>query len=116
MLAHADQSVHGMLPIWSHYANENWCMIGYHAASVLADANAHDIRGWDLKGLEAAIATATVPHFEGLEDYMSSATFPMTEATHRFPNPGICLRRLVHRTIGPSHRRRLRGSGIHPAC
>ena len=30
MLAHHDESVHNMLPIWSHYANENWCMIGYH--------------------------------------------------------------------------------------
>ena len=38
MLAHHDESVHNMLPIWSHYANENWCMIGYHATSVIADA------------------------------------------------------------------------------
>ena len=38
MLAHYDQSVHKMLPIWSHYANENWCMIGYHSVSVVADA------------------------------------------------------------------------------
>jgi len=34
MLAHHDQSVHNMLPVWSHYANENWCMIGYHSVSV----------------------------------------------------------------------------------
>jgi predicted alpha-1,2-mannosidase len=38
MLAHYDQSVHPMLPVWSHYANENWCMIGYHSVSVIADA------------------------------------------------------------------------------
>ena len=38
MLAHHDQSVHKMLPVWSHYANENWCMIGYHSVSVIADA------------------------------------------------------------------------------
>lgn len=37
-LAHYRQSVHGLLPIWSHMANENWCMIGYHGASVIADA------------------------------------------------------------------------------
>ncbi len=40
MLAHYDQSVHPMLPVWSHHANENWCMIGYHAVSVIADAAA----------------------------------------------------------------------------
>ena len=38
MLAHYDQSVHHMLPVWSHHANENWCMIGYHAVPVIADA------------------------------------------------------------------------------
>ena len=38
MLAHFDQSVHPMLPVWSHYNNENWCMIGYHSISVISDA------------------------------------------------------------------------------
>jgi predicted alpha-1,2-mannosidase len=38
MLAHQQQSVHGVLPIWSHHGNENWCMIGYHAVPVIADA------------------------------------------------------------------------------
>jgi putative alpha-1,2-mannosidase len=38
MLAHYDQSIHKMLPVWSHHANENWCMIGYHAVPVTADA------------------------------------------------------------------------------
>lgn len=26
MLSHYDQSVHHMLPVWSHHANENWCI------------------------------------------------------------------------------------------
>ena len=38
MMAHYNQSVHKMLPVWSHYANENWCMVGYHSVSVIADA------------------------------------------------------------------------------
>ena len=38
MLAHYDQSVLKMLPIWSHYNNDNWCMSGYHSVSVIADA------------------------------------------------------------------------------
>jgi predicted alpha-1,2-mannosidase len=71
MLAHQEQSVHHMLPVWSHYANENWCMIGYHAVSVIADAlvkgttdiNAHE-------ALSACVATASVPYFDGLGHYM----------------------------------------------
>lgn len=33
MLAHFDKSVEKMLPIWSFYGNETWCMIGYQAVS-----------------------------------------------------------------------------------
>jgi predicted alpha-1,2-mannosidase len=38
MVSHAHQSVHGILPVWSHAGNENWCMIGYHGVSAVADA------------------------------------------------------------------------------
>ena len=37
MIDHAEQSVHQVLPIWSHAGNENWCMIGYHGVSAVAD-------------------------------------------------------------------------------
>jgi len=37
MVNHAKLSVHKVLPIWSHAGNENWCMIGYHGVSVVAD-------------------------------------------------------------------------------
>ncbi|MDX1462766.1 MAG: GH92 family glycosyl hydrolase, partial [Marinirhabdus sp.] len=47
MLAHQEQSVHDMLPIWSHYANENWCMIGYHSTSVIADAMVKGVGDFD---------------------------------------------------------------------
>ncbi len=71
MLAHHDQSVHHMLPIWSHYANENWCMIGYHATSVIADAIAKGVGNFDQQhALEASINTANVPYFGELSEYM----------------------------------------------
>lgn len=71
MLKHYDQSVHHMLPVWSHYANENWCMIGYHATSVIADAMIKNVNHFDqLHALQAAVNTATVPYFDGLGDYM----------------------------------------------
>ena len=77
MLAHADQSVHGMLPIWSHQANENWCMIGYHAVSVLAEAISMGVPGIDAdRALEAAVETARVPYFDGLGDYIEYGYVP----------------------------------------
>ncbi|PCE64877.1 GH92 family glycosyl hydrolase [Sediminicola luteus] len=77
MLAHQEQSVHGMLPIWSHYANENWCMIGYHATSIIADAMVKNIGDFDQKqALNASVTTANVDYFEGIGDYKSYKYVP----------------------------------------
>jgi len=77
MKAHYDQSVLKMLPIWSHHANENWCMIGYHSVSVIADAlvkgNIPDEEG---KLLEACVATARQKRYDGLAYYMQSGYVP----------------------------------------
>lgn len=77
MLAHHDQSVHNMLPIWSHYANENWCMIGYHSTSVIADAMAKNVGDFDKsRALQASINTASVRYFGGLGDYIDYKYVP----------------------------------------
>nr|WP_264554301.1 GH92 family glycosyl hydrolase [Flavobacterium sp. N2038] len=77
MLAHSDQSVHKMLPIWSHYANENWCMIGYHSVSVVADAIVKGNGNFDKeKALQACVNTAKVPYYDGLEYYMKMGYVP----------------------------------------
>ncbi|OXB21731.1 sugar hydrolase [Flavobacterium tructae] len=77
MLAHSNQSVHKMLPIWSHYANENWCMIGYHSVSVIADAIVKGNTKFDAeKALQACVNTAKVPYYDGLEYYMTKGYVP----------------------------------------
>ena len=77
MLAHHDESVHNMLPIWSHYANENWCMIGYHATSVIADAMAKKVGDFDHeRALQASVNTANVRYFDGLGDYIDYQYVP----------------------------------------
>ncbi|KAF2081464.1 GH92 family glycosyl hydrolase [Flavobacterium sharifuzzamanii] len=77
MLAHSEQSVHKMLPIWSHYANENWCMIGYHSVSVVADAIVKGNISFDAeKALQACVNTAKVPYYDGLEFYMNKGYVP----------------------------------------
>ncbi len=77
MLAHQEQSVHGMLPIWSHYANENWCMIGYHSTSVIADAMVKSVGDFDKeRALQASVETANVPYFDGLGDFIAYGYVP----------------------------------------
>lgn len=72
MVAHHDQSVHNMLPVWSHYANENWCMVGYHSVSVIADAIVKNTTDIDPSiALEACLNTSNVPYFDGLDSYIS---------------------------------------------
>lgn len=77
MLAHYDQSVHHLLPVWSHFGNENWCMIGYHAVPVIADAWINGIRGFDGKrALSACVASATHRTYGNLDDYMDQGYVP----------------------------------------
>ena len=77
MLAHYEQSVHKILPIWSHFGNENWCMIGYHAVPVIADALVNGLQGVDKeKALEACIASANYEKYDGIGDYLKYAYVP----------------------------------------
>ena len=77
MIRHQQQSAHGMLPIWSHMANDNWCMSGYHATSVLADAI---VKGADVdkaEALKAMVSTSNVPYFEGIGEYVKLGYVPL---------------------------------------
>lgn len=77
MLAHFDQSVEEMLPIWSFYGNETWCMIGYHGASVLADMIVKDIPGFDKeRAFQAMVKTANNPNYDCLPDYIANGYVP----------------------------------------
>lgn len=59
----------GRLPVWELAANETDTMIGYHAVSVIADAMAKGIEGFDYeKAFEAAKHSAELDHF-GLAAY-----------------------------------------------
>ncbi len=83
MLAHQQQSVHHILPVWSHYANENWCMIGYHAVSVIADAYMKGITGFDpQKALDACISSATYAPNDGIGDYMKYGFAPADKTSN----------------------------------
>ncbi|WP_421939897.1 GH92 family glycosyl hydrolase [Pedobacter sp.] len=77
MLAHYDQSSLKMLPIWSHYANDNWCMSGYHSVSVIADAIIKGTYTGDPnKALDACVTTAKHRDYEGIGYYMDLGYIP----------------------------------------
>lgn len=77
LLAHYDKSTEKMLPVWSFYGNETWCMIGYHAVSVLADMIVKGVRGFDYEhAFEAMKTTAMNPHYDCLPDYNANGYVP----------------------------------------
>jgi predicted alpha-1,2-mannosidase len=79
MLAHYEQSVHKALPVWSHMGNENWCMIGYHSVSVLADAITKGIPVDRQRALNAMQSSANVPYYGGLNEYIRRGYVPFDE-------------------------------------
>ena len=77
MVEHYNQSSLHILPIWSHYANDNWCMSGYHSVSVIADAIIKgSYKGDALKALEACVTTAKKRNYEGIGEYMDKGYIP----------------------------------------
>ena len=77
IMAHYDQSALQMLPIWSHYSNDNWCMSGYHSVSVIADAILKGVYdGDENEALQACITTAKHRNYEGIGYYMDLGYIP----------------------------------------
>ena len=76
MLAHQQQSANHILPVWSLMGNEGWCMTGYHAVSVVADAIVKGLPVDRDEALTALKATATWQRFPGLQAYMQKGYAP----------------------------------------
>ena len=69
----------GRLPVWELAGNETDTMIGYHAVSVIADAAAKDIGGFDRKlALKAMKHSAEQKHY-GLAAYVDHGFMDMEE-------------------------------------
>lgn len=80
LLAAQRQSPYGILPVWSFHGHETWCMIGYHAVPVIADAYLKGIRGYDADAaLEAMVASASYGPYDGLAQYMELGYVPIDE-------------------------------------
>ncbi|WP_395043689.1 GH92 family glycosyl hydrolase [Flavobacterium sp.] len=69
----------GRLPVWELASNETDCMIGYHSVSVMADAMAKGISGFDYeKAFEAAKHSALLDHL-GLDAYKKQGFISMDD-------------------------------------
>lgn len=78
LVAAREASPFGILPVWAYQGLETWCMIGYHAVPVIADAYVKGVRGFDAdKALQAMVASATYAPYGDLADYMKLGYVPI---------------------------------------
>jgi predicted alpha-1,2-mannosidase len=76
-LAHYDQSVDHLLPMWELQGNETWCMIGYHAVPVIVDGYMKGVKGFDAKHAYDAIkSTAMSPDYDGVAAFAQLGWVP----------------------------------------
>ncbi|SFI39613.1 GH92 family glycosyl hydrolase [Halpernia frigidisoli] len=77
MMAHYEQSVHHALPIWSLYANEDWCMTGYHSVSVIADAIMKGNTDINInEALTAMQSSSNLKYYDGIDSYLKYGFVP----------------------------------------
>lgn len=59
----------GLLPVWELSGNETYCMIGYHSASVIADALIKGIGSYDTLALLDAMVKSANTDIAGIQTY-----------------------------------------------
>lgn len=96
----------GRLPVWELAANETDCMIGYHSVSVIADAMAKGIKGFDYeKAYAAAKHSAELDHF-GLAGYKKRGYISMEDEnesvsrTLEYAYDDWCIAQMARRIAG----------------
>jgi predicted alpha-1,2-mannosidase len=72
-------SPYGILPVWQFAGLETWCMIGYHAVPVIADAYMKGLLtpAEAEDGLKAMVASAEYAPYGGLKYYMELGYVPI---------------------------------------
>ena len=82
LIAAQQASPFGMLPVWAYQGLETWCMTGYHAVAIIADAYVKGVRGFDADAaLKAMVSTATYGNYGDLADYMKLGYVPIDKET-----------------------------------
>jgi predicted alpha-1,2-mannosidase len=76
MLAWYEQAGQQALPVWPLWSHETWCMIGYHAVSVLAEAYAKGFRGFDARAAYAAMRATALHARNGQETFHERGYIP----------------------------------------
>jgi predicted alpha-1,2-mannosidase len=99
----------GRLPMWELSSNETNCMIGNHAISVIADAYAKGIRGFDINlAIEACEKTANIAHL-GMSEFRKKGYLEVEDEhesvskTLEYAYNDWCIKQLIFYTGSYGH-------------
>lgn len=70
-----------LLPVWELSSNETYCMIGYHAVSVISDAYVKGIQGFDAEKALAAMQHSAQQNHHGLDAYKKQGYISSADAS-----------------------------------
>lgn len=65
------------LPVWPLWANETWCMIGYHSMPIIVDAYFKGLFHGDIQAVYAAMRDTAMQDNRGLKEYKQYGYIPM---------------------------------------
>ena len=81
LIKHSEQKDDGILPVWAFQGLETYCMIGYHAVPVIADAYLKGNRKFDVnKAFEAMLHSANFDNYDHLGFYKKNGYVPVKES------------------------------------
>ncbi len=72
---------YGELPMWELASNDTRCMIGYHAVSLIADAQAKGIDSFDLEEAYSEMKRTAMLDKRGLKDYRTLGYVPSNKSS-----------------------------------
>jgi len=76
---------YGLLPVWTLWGNETYCMIGYHSIPVITDAYFKGIKGFDINEAYEAMRKSAMGHgdydykynYKELDQYIKYGFLPL---------------------------------------
>jgi predicted alpha-1,2-mannosidase len=78
LIAAQQASPFGILPVWAYQGLETWCMTGYHAVPIIADAYIKGVRGFDAEARRCGDGRQRhVWPYGDLADYMKLGYVPI---------------------------------------
>jgi predicted alpha-1,2-mannosidase len=88
MLSHYRESKDSLLPVWSLWGNETFCMTGYHSVPVITDAILKELPGFNVEEAYVAMKKSSMENIRNCDLYRKYGYIPFDSANVRSHGQG----------------------------